>query len=224
MTAPFDYEAPPQPDGVEPGTSGTTGEAETVTTNVELTLEALLQSLLEMGICASDVQETALESSMGGAASGYPGGLIGKKAAQTVEHLIRLHEIKDEVRDVMIPMDVISSVDAGKNPHQYTRDFVERVAGENMYTNGMLTAISDYKSVLDAQLVEAFPELAEFVTRDDVGAGVGTVNGVGNGNGVSHGVEVDGDVGMKVEDAKQVKMSFEQSLLVVKCTPAILTD
>jgi hypothetical protein len=60
-------------------------------------LEQLLQSLLEMGICesplsrfcssfltlfagASDVQESALETSVGGVASGYPGGLIGRKA------------------------------------------------------------------------------------------------------------------------------------------------
>lgn len=64
---------------------------------LEQTLEQLLQSLLEMGICellattsvpelthsstgASDVQEAALETSAEGAASGYPGGLVGKKA------------------------------------------------------------------------------------------------------------------------------------------------
>ena len=77
-----------------------------------------------------------------------------------------------------------SFVDAGKNPVTYTRDFIERVAGENMYTNGILSAVTvssflsyigfipsaepassnlsdqDYRDLLNAQMVEAFPELA----------------------------------------------------------------
>lgn len=114
-------------------------------------LEQLLQSLLEMGICesplrvrcrpwltlsagASDVQESALETSVGGVASGYPGGLIGRKAcvspfssciagirgadttihdrAQTVDHLAELYALKDTVADVRIPLDVIKCVSA----------------------------------------------------------------------------------------------------------------
>lgn len=73
--------------------------AQSATQTLEQTLEECLQSLLEMGICtshpllfpsrlptnpsspgASDVQESALETYVGGAASGYPGGLVGKKA------------------------------------------------------------------------------------------------------------------------------------------------
>lgn len=72
------------------------------THQLEQTLEQLLQSLLEMGICASlshlnysmrdiadtntytqtgasDVQDSALETSLNGAASGNPGGLLGRK-------------------------------------------------------------------------------------------------------------------------------------------------
>lgn len=35
-----------------------------------------------------------------------------------------------------------SYVDQGKNPHMYTKEFIERVAGENMYTNGILSAVT----------------------------------------------------------------------------------
>lgn len=35
-----------------------------------------------------------------------------------------------------------SLVDQGKNPHLHTKNFVERLAGENMYTNGILSGIS----------------------------------------------------------------------------------
>ncbi|GAA5927502.1 mediator complex subunit NUT2 [Sporobolomyces koalae] len=127
---------------------------------IEHSLEHLLQSLLELGICASDVQETALESHPDGVAAGHPGGLIGRKAAQTVDSLARLHAIKDTVHDVMIPLEVISSVDQGRNPHLFTKDFVERLSGENMYTNGILSAVTDYRDLLTEQMKDAFPDLA----------------------------------------------------------------
>ncbi|GAA5950844.1 hypothetical protein JCM21900_002038 [Sporobolomyces salmonicolor] len=128
---------------------------------IEQSLEQLLQSLLELGICASDVQDSALEASPQGVASGVPGGLIGRKAQQTVEHLARLHAQKDLVADVHIPLEVINSVDQGKNPHLFTKDFIERLSGENMYTNGILSAVSDYRDFLTSQLADAFPDLAD---------------------------------------------------------------
>ncbi|GAA5864228.1 hypothetical protein JCM1840_006707 [Sporobolomyces johnsonii] len=130
---------------------------------IEQSLEQLLQSLLELGICASDVQDSALESSPQGVASGVPGGLIGRKAQQTVEHLARLHAQKDLVADVHIPLEVINSVDQGKNPHLFTKDFIERLSGENMYTNGILSAVSDYRDLLNSQLADAFPDLADYL-------------------------------------------------------------
>ncbi|GAA5971885.1 hypothetical protein JCM11641_001556 [Rhodosporidiobolus odoratus] len=143
---------------------------------VEQTLEQLLQTLLELGICASDVQDSALEASPNGVASGAPGGLIGRKVTQTIDHLQRLHAQKDIVDSVHIPLEVINLVDAGKNPHQHTKNFIERVSGENMYTNGILGAVSDYRDLLRAQLGSAFPELTEFVappTSSADNAGVG---------------------------------------------------
>lgn len=128
---------------------------------VEHTLEQLLQTLLEMGICASDVQESALETSAGGVASGQPGGLLGRKAQQTVEQLARLYSQKDLVNDINVPIEVINLVDQGKNPHLHTKNFIERLAGENMYTNGILSGIADYRDLLRAQLGDAFPDLAE---------------------------------------------------------------
>ncbi|BGP15023.1 hypothetical protein JCM10213_002832 [Rhodosporidiobolus nylandii] len=130
---------------------------------VEQTLEQLLQTLLELGICASDVQDSALESSPNGVASGAPGGLIGRKVTQTVDHLQRLHAQKELVRDVHIPLEVINLVDQGKNPHLHTKNFIERLSGENMYTNGILSAVSDYRDLLNGQLGDAFPELAGFL-------------------------------------------------------------
>lgn len=77
---------------------------------IESSLSQLLQSLLELGICASDVQESALEASVGGVAQGLPSGLIGIKANQVVQRMARLHEQKESVGDVMIPLEVVAYV------------------------------------------------------------------------------------------------------------------
>ncbi|KAL8293055.1 hypothetical protein RQP46_000749 [Phenoliferia psychrophenolica] len=165
---------------------------ESATQALEQTLEECLQSLLEMGICASDVHPRAMEDFEGGAASGYPGGLVGKKAAQTIEHLARLHSLKDSVGNILIPLEVINSVDAGKNPHTFTRDLVERVAGENMYTNGIISAVTDYRELLNTELLQAFPELAQYLpSKDSPPAEETEQNGSGGGGGGSGGARMD---------------------------------
>ncbi|KAM0753744.1 hypothetical protein T439DRAFT_322634 [Meredithblackwellia eburnea MCA 4105] len=147
--------------------SAASGE-ESATQVLDHSLEQCLATLLEMGICASDVQERALESANSGPAHGYPAGLMGIKTAQTVQHLSTIYNLKDSVTDIHVPLQVISSVDNGKNPHSYTRDFVERLAGENMYTNGILSAVTDYRDLLYAELSQAFPDLAQYLVKDDM--------------------------------------------------------
>ncbi|GAA5869910.1 hypothetical protein JCM3774_000526 [Rhodotorula dairenensis] len=169
---------------------------------VEQTLEQLLQTLLEMGICASDVQESALESSVGGVASGQPGGLLGRKAQQTVEQLARLYSLKDSVNDINIPIEVINLVDQGKNPHLHTKNFIERLAGENMYTNGILSGISDYRDLLRAQLGDAFPDLAEDIKlmTPETGAATPHAATAEAGAPTVNGDAAAGDI--KMEDAR----------------------
>ncbi|BGP31135.1 hypothetical protein JCM10296v2_002899 [Rhodotorula toruloides] len=171
---------------------------------IEQSLEHLLQTLLELGICASDVQESALESSPNGMASGVPGGLIGRKAQQTIEQLGRLHAQKDLVANVNIPLEVINLVDQGKNPHMHTKNFIERLSGENMYTNGILSAVSDYRDLLRAQMGEAFPDLADALSTPTAdlapAASVAAANG-SHSSTVAPGVSgMNGEV--KMEDAR----------------------
>ncbi|GAA5841216.1 hypothetical protein JCM5353_001201 [Sporobolomyces roseus] len=172
---------------------------------IESSLSQLLQSLLELGICASDVQESALEASVGGVAQGLPGGLIGIKANQVVQRMARLHEQKESVGDVMIPLEVVATVDQGRNPHTFTKDFIERLSGENMYTNGILSAVTDYRDLLNEQMKDAFPDLADMLQKpDEAKPGDQSQNPdqmPSNGlssretNGVGPGLHVQGSVG-----------------------------
>ncbi|GAA6029873.1 hypothetical protein JCM8097_001089 [Rhodosporidiobolus ruineniae] len=171
---------------------------------VEQTLEHLLQTMLELGICASDVQDSALESSPNGIASGAPGGLVGRKVTQTVEHLQRLHAQKDLVGDVMIPLEVINLVDQGKNPHLHTKNFMERLSGENMYTNGILSAVSDYRDLLRSQLGEAFPDLADHLAATAPPASAATaVSSSAVPTGANSTATVGGDVKMEDPSTRQ---------------------
>ncbi|KAI8455002.1 transcription factor subunit Med10 of mediator complex-domain-containing protein [Phakopsora pachyrhizi] len=124
-------------------------------------LEQLLQSLLEVGICTSDVQENAREGGRTGRGEPLgPGGLIGKKINESIGHMTELYELNSKINcDIPIPIEVISSVDQGTNPDRWLKSFVERAAHENMYTNGIISNINQYHSVLKSSLSNQFPEL-----------------------------------------------------------------
>ncbi|GAA5837491.1 hypothetical protein JCM3766R1_006820, partial [Sporobolomyces carnicolor] len=130
---------------------------------------------------------------------------------RTIESFARLHSIKDSVRDVMVPLEVISSVDQGKNPHLFTKDFIERLAGENMYTNGILSAVSEYRDLLTEQMKDAFPDLVDHLDQQRSRTLSHSTNGTsatttmtndhngtsyGNGNGNGNGLVFDRDTEM----------------------------
>ncbi|KAH9461508.1 hypothetical protein Pst134EA_017811 [Puccinia striiformis f. sp. tritici] len=107
-------------------------------------LEQLLQSLLEVGICTSDVQENAREGGRTGRGEPLgPGGLVGKKINESIEHMAELYELNANMAsEIPIPVEVITQVDQGTNPDRWLRSFVERAAHENMYTNGILSNVN----------------------------------------------------------------------------------
>ncbi|KAH9807172.1 hypothetical protein DFH28DRAFT_916855 [Melampsora americana] len=125
-------------------------------------LEQLLQTLLEVGICTSDVQENAREG--GGAGRGEPfgsGGLVGKKINESINIMAELYDINTSLTpEIPIPMEVIQHIDQGTNPDRWLKSFVERAAHENMYTNGILSNLNAYNTLLETQLAQHFPELS----------------------------------------------------------------
>ncbi|KAJ1935714.1 RNA polymerase II mediator complex subunit [Linderina pennispora] len=80
---------------------------------------------------------------------------------QRVENLVRsyseMHAMKESL-DANIPMEVLNFIEDGRNPDEFTRNFTERVAAENQFTNGKISALSNFKQEFEAQLKESFPE------------------------------------------------------------------
>ncbi|KNZ46930.1 uncharacterized protein VP01_682g10 [Puccinia sorghi] len=124
-------------------------------------LEQLLQTLLEVGICTSDVQENAREGGRTGRGEPLgPGGLVGKKINESIVQMAELYELNANITsEIPIPLEVITQVDQGTNPDRWLKSFVERAAHENMYTNGMLSNVNQYLSLLRSKLADHFPEL-----------------------------------------------------------------
>ncbi|KAJ1857133.1 RNA polymerase II mediator complex subunit [Coemansia sp. RSA 1822] len=80
---------------------------------------------------------------------------------QRVDRLVRgysdMFALKDRL-NVNIPEDVLGYVKEGRNPDEFTSQFIERVASENQFTNGKIAALTNFKQEFEAKLQEFFPE------------------------------------------------------------------
>ncbi|KAF9978679.1 Mediator of RNA polymerase II transcription subunit 10 [Actinomortierella ambigua] len=111
--------------------------------DLELKLKELIETLLEFSITVYDFQP---ESNT----------LVQEKIRDLIGQLTAIDGFKDKL-DMMIPMEALSYIEDGKNPDLFTQSFVERVAGENQYTNGKIFAMKTFESALLENLGMAFP-------------------------------------------------------------------
>ncbi|KAJ1811661.1 RNA polymerase II mediator complex subunit [Coemansia sp. RSA 2599] len=82
---------------------------------------------------------------------------------QRVDRLVRgfaeMHEMKDRL-NVNVPEEVLAYIRDGRNPDGFTSQFMERVASENQFTNGKISALTNFKQEYEKKLKEFFPEEA----------------------------------------------------------------
>ncbi|KAF9919671.1 Mediator of RNA polymerase II transcription subunit 10 [Linnemannia zychae] len=134
-----------QPDPAEVAAAAT----ETTREELELKLQELIQSLLELSITVYDFQP---ESNP----------LVHQKIQELTKQLAEIEQFKDQI-DMMVPWEVLSYIEDGKNPDSFSKTFVEAVAGENQFTNGKITAMKSFEAALTQNLGNTFPEdMAEY--------------------------------------------------------------
>ncbi|KAG0299440.1 Mediator of RNA polymerase II transcription subunit 10 [Linnemannia gamsii] len=84
---------------------------------------------------------------------------------ELTKQLGEIEQFKDQL-DMMVPWEVLSYIEDGKNPDLFSKTFVEAVAGENQFTNGKVTAMKasvSFEAALAQNLGDAFPEdMAEY--------------------------------------------------------------
>lgn len=69
-------------------------------------------------------------------------GLHSQDSIQAMQSVFNAHVNLPQTRELLVPHEVIDYVDQGRNPDIYTKELLDRVSGENMYTNGIIDAVS----------------------------------------------------------------------------------
>ncbi|PWY98508.1 hypothetical protein BCV70DRAFT_150677, partial [Testicularia cyperi] len=118
---------------------------EQIRANLESKVRSVVDLLYQLAVCAADVQDGSEH-------------LVGRKINECVKALAELDQTKFNM-SALIPMEVIEMLDVGKNPDIHTRNFVQRLASENQYSNGQHSAMKEYNDQLNAALDQAFPAL-----------------------------------------------------------------
>lgn len=86
---------------------------------------------------------------------------------ESIGQMAELYEINANLTsEVPIPLEVITQVDQGTNPDRWLKSFVERAAHENMYTNGILSNVNQYRSLLRTKLADHFPDLHDHLNHN----------------------------------------------------------
>ncbi|KAG9069428.1 Mediator of RNA polymerase II transcription subunit 10 [Linnemannia hyalina] len=135
-----------QPDPTELAAAETERHREAL----EKKLQELIQSLLELSITVYDFQAES-------------NSLVHQKIQELTKQLGEIEAFKDQL-DVMVPWEVLSYIEDGKNPDLFSKTFVEAVAGENQFTNGKVTSMKaslsslSFEAALAQNLGDAFPE------------------------------------------------------------------
>lgn len=110
-------------------------------------LQALIESLIELGVMVHDFQGTPQSHTA-----------LTHKANQVVSLLSGLTNSPFALQ-YPIPVDVISYIEDGRNPDIYTREFVEVTAKTNARLKGKMLAFRKLRDVLGEKLVQEFPHL-----------------------------------------------------------------
>ncbi|KAF9936624.1 RNA polymerase II mediator complex subunit [Mortierella alpina] len=146
---------PQGPDSTSTQHSGTMDVSATQTEqtrqDLELKLQELIECLLELSITVYDFQNES-------------GSLVHQKIQELITQLSDIEGFKDKL-DMMVPWEVLSYIEDGKNPDLFSKTFVEAVAGENQFTNGKITALKasgsldqSFEAALSQNLESSFPE------------------------------------------------------------------
>lgn len=114
-------------------------------------ISSIIETFVHLGVQVHDFQGTQ-EAKLG--------------LANNINKIItKLKEIsqKDSLSNILIPSDLLTYIQDGRNPDIYTREFVEVVRKINQYLNGKSLAYEKFRNVLAASIKQEFPELTNEV-------------------------------------------------------------
>lgn len=123
---------------------------ETLEGDVQRTIE----SLIELGVLVHDFQDESHSKEA-----------VDTKIHSFVGDARQVAETALELADTSIPLDIISYIDAGRNPDVYSREFIELVQKQNQLLNGKAQGMKRFGRLLAEEMTAAFPDLAEHISQ-----------------------------------------------------------
>lgn len=103
-------------------------------------LAALIETFIHLGVQVHDAQGTT-ESQLG----------LAHHINRTIQEL---QQVAQTPSDAIIPADVVSYIDDGRNPDVYTREFVEVVRKLSQHSAGKVAALKHFELVLRKAIVQ----------------------------------------------------------------------
>ncbi|CAX45476.1 RNA polymerase II basal transcription complex subunit, putative [Candida dubliniensis CD36] len=121
----------------------------------------LIESFIELGVLVHDNQGTPQSNQA-----------LMNKLNQLIQQLSQTSTIANDtntntnLKQFLIPIDVISYIEDGRNPDIYTREFIEVNAKSNARLKGKMLGFKKLRDVFSDKLKQEFPQLEKSV--DDI--------------------------------------------------------
>ncbi|KAI5963706.1 NUT2 [Candida pseudojiufengensis] len=107
----------------------------------------IIESFIELGILVHDNQGTSQSNKA-----------LTTKLQSLITQLSKLNDIPN-LNQKLIPLDVMSYIEDGRNPDIYTREFIEVNAKSNARIKGKMKGFEKLRDVLGDKLVNEYPKL-----------------------------------------------------------------
>lgn len=112
---------------------------------LESQIEMFVENVRQLGIIVTDFQPQTGQH------------VLNQKVNQVVSSLKDIDKLKDTIQNVQLPIEVFEYIDSGKNPHFYTKDYMERALSKNEEVKGKIDCYKRFKSILIEELTKVFP-------------------------------------------------------------------
>ncbi|XP_011501311.1 PREDICTED: mediator of RNA polymerase II transcription subunit 10 [Ceratosolen solmsi marchali] len=87
--------------------------------------------------------------------------ILNRKIQNIVTDLQVINNLKDSVKDMRIPVEVLKYVDAGQNPHLFTKDCIDKAMIKNQELKGKIDSYKKFKANMLLEINKYFPKEVE---------------------------------------------------------------
>ncbi|XP_065827202.1 mediator of RNA polymerase II transcription subunit 10-like [Oscarella lobularis] len=112
---------------------------------LEQKLEIFVETVRQIGITVSDFQPNSQA-------------VLNSRINAMIDEMRQIYQMKFDVEDVNVPIEVLEYIDMGKNPQLYTQQCLHKVTEKSSQVQQKVEAYKMFRSHLLTELDKFFPE------------------------------------------------------------------